>query len=121
MKNVKGGFVFIDMSEINADFTSGTAVTPAAEKQEELLGKVTQTGKAIMMCNLHAHASTTHYGTYSPFIPQPFIKDTGTSGHVKYISKNVFPAAKDKTVTITLDTTSSTGVTTVTVTCATAS
>lgn len=30
MKNVKGGFVFIDMSEINADFTSGTAVTPTA-------------------------------------------------------------------------------------------
>lgn len=121
MKNVKGGFAFIDMGEINADFTSGTAVTPSAEKQAELIKKVTQTSKAIILCNLHAHASTTHYGTYSPFIPQPFIKDTATSGHVKYISKNVFPATKDKTVTITLDTTSSTGVTTVTVTCSTAS
>lgn len=121
MKHVTGGFAFIDMSEINEDFTSGTAVTPDAEKQAELLEKVTQTNKAIIVCNLHAHASTTHYGTYSPFIPQPFIKDTATSGHVKYVSKNVFPATKDKTVTITLDTTTATGVTTVTVTCATAS
>ena len=117
MKHVMGGFAFMDMGEINEDFTSGTAVTPSAEKQAELLDKVTQTNKAIMVCNLHAHASTTHYGTYAPFIPAPFIKNTSTSGHVKYISTNTILDAS-KNIVITLDTTTATGVTTVAVTAA---
>lgn len=116
-KGIKGGIMYIDMGAINEDFTSGTAVTPSADVQAMLLRKILQTGKPVMICNLHAHASTTHYGTYEPFAPAIFVKNTSTSGHVKYISTNTDLDAS-KNIVITFDTTTSTGVTTVTVTAA---
>lgn len=119
-----GGFAFIDMAAINKDFTSNTAVTIPAKQQEladSIVRKVSQIEKPVLICNLHAHASTTHYGTYQPFIPNPWVKDTGTSGHVKWTSTNIVNKAKNDTIVILIDQTTATGAVSVKVTCSTAS
>lgn len=116
--NVYGGFAFIDMQAISTDFTSTTAVTPSKELQATILAAIEQRRKPLLLCGLKAHASTTRYDQFEqPFIPAPFIKDTATSGHVKWTSTNVTGKV---TITILVDTTTATGVTTVKVTCATA-
>lgn len=122
---IKGGFSFIDMSKISTDFdgaaTSGSShlpTTPNAEMQARVLAAVNDRAKAIMICGLKAHVSTTRYDQFEqPFIPAPFIKDTATSGHVKWTSTNVTGKV---TVAIVFDTTTATGVTTVKVNCSTA-
>lgn len=120
--NVYGGFAFIDMQAISKDFTSNTAVTPDAELQATILAAIEQRRKPLLLCGLKAHASTTRYDQLEqPFIPAPFIKDTATSGHVKWTSVNVIQLTKNVTITILVDTTIATGVTTVKVTCSTAS
>ena len=120
--NVYGGFAYIDMQAISKDFTSNTAVTPSSELQATILAAIEQTRKPLLLCGLKAHASTTRYDQLErPFIPAPFIKDTATSGHVKWTSVNVIQLTKNVTITILVDTTIATGVTTVKVTCATAS
>lgn len=119
--NVKGGFMYLDMASINKDFTSNTAVNVTGEKAAEIVEKVSQTAKPLFICNLHAHASTTHYGTYQPFIPNPWVKDTGTSGHVKWTSTNTVTKTKNDTIVILVDQTTSTGAVSVKVTCSTAS
>lgn len=119
---IKGGFSNIDMSKISTDFTSNTAVTPNAEMQARILAAVNNRTKPIMICGLKAHASTTRYDQLEqPFIPAPFIKNTATSGHVKWTSNNVIQLTKNVTIVIEFDTTTATGVTTVKVTCSTAS
>lgn len=123
--NVYGGFASIDMQAISTDFdgatTSGSshpATTPSAELQATILAAVEQRRKPILICGLKAHVSTTRYDQFEqPFIPAPFIKDTATSGHVKWTSTNVTGKV---TVAIVLDTTTATGVTTVKVNCSTA-
>lgn len=120
--NVYGGFAFIDMQAISKDFTSNTAVTPSAELQKTILAAIEQTRKPILICGLKAHASTTRYDQLEqPFIPAPFIKSTATSGHVKWVSNNVIQLTKNVTIVIEVDTTIATDVTTVKVTCSTAS
>lgn len=123
---IKGGFSFIDMNKISADFdgatTSGSShlpTTPNKEMQARILAAVNDRTKPIMVCGLKAHVSTTRYDQFEqPFIPAPFIKDTATSGHVKWTSTNVTGKV---TVAIVFDTTTATGVTTVKVNCSTAS
>lgn len=123
---IKGGFSYIDMDKISTDFdgatTSGSshpATTPNAEMQARILAAVNDRTKAIMICGLKAHVSATRYDQFEqPFIPAPFIKDTATSGHVKWTSTNVTGKV---TVAIVFDTTTATGVTTVKVNCSTAS
>lgn len=115
--NVMGGFTYLDMSSINKDFTSGTGVTITGEKAAEVVEKVSQTTKALFISNLHAHVSTTHYGTYQPFIPAQWVKDTATSGHVKWTSTNIWNKV---TVAILVDQTTATGAVSVKVTCSTA-
>lgn len=119
--NVMGGFAYLDMASINKDFTSNTGVTVTGEKAAEIVEKVSQTAKPLFICNLHAHASTTHYGTYQPFIPNPWVKDTGTSGHVKWTSTNIVNKTLNDTVVILVDQTTATGDVSVKVTCSTAS
>lgn len=122
---IKGGFSYIDMDKISTDFdgaaTSGSshpATTPSKEVQERIVAAVNDRTKPIMICGLKAHVSTTRYDQFEqPFIPAPFIKDTATSGHVKWTSTNVTGKV---TVAIVLDTTTETGVTTVKVNCSTA-
>lgn len=126
---IKGGFSYIDMDKISTDFdgaaTSGSShlpTTPNAEMQARILAAVNDRTKPIMICGLKAHVSTTRYDQLEqPFIPAPFIKDTATSGHVKWTSNNVIQLTKNVTIAIVFDTTTATGVTTVKVNCSTAS
>ena len=124
--NVYGGFSFIDMSEINKEFTSGTATNASKELSATIVAAMKNLNKPVILCGLNAEivaskgvkGAAVKYPQFKrAFIPAPLIYDGSTSGHEKWTSTNVTGKV---TVTVLFDLTISTGIVAVTVTCVTA-